>query len=161
MARPTKLTPELQERLLQAIRIGASLKTACAFVGIDYSTFRMWMQRGEGTHKTRKSDRVYVEFVEAVRHVEAVLEVEMLTAWRSHTKENWKAAAEFLARRFPERWSPSATVRLLVDREVEAELNLLFDALMNDPELSIEAKKRVFMIAADLEKQAEVGAIVN
>ena len=45
--RPTKLTPEVQERLTSAIRAGNFYEAACGYAGIDYRTFRRWMERGE------------------------------------------------------------------------------------------------------------------
>ena len=41
MGRPTKLTPERQNRLVEAIQAGNYYKVACAAAGIDYSTFRL------------------------------------------------------------------------------------------------------------------------
>lgn len=117
MARPSKLTPELQQRLIQAISIGSSLASACAYAGVSYKVFREWMIRGE-----RESSGKYCEFREAVRHAEARTEIELVAAWRSHCKTNWRACAEFLSRRFPDRWSPSHTVKLEVQKELEKTL---------------------------------------
>ena len=36
MARPTKLTPEVEERLVHAISVGATYKDACAYAGISF-----------------------------------------------------------------------------------------------------------------------------
>jgi hypothetical protein len=45
MARPSKLTPETQEKLERALRAGGFLKTAAAHAGVDPSTVRRWMRR--------------------------------------------------------------------------------------------------------------------
>lgn len=45
--RPGKLTPEVQEKILEAIRDGNYYEAACAYAGITYRTFRYWMERGE------------------------------------------------------------------------------------------------------------------
>jgi hypothetical protein len=44
--RPSKLTDDLQKRLCDAIAAGNYRKPACKSVGIDYSTFLRWMQKG-------------------------------------------------------------------------------------------------------------------
>ena len=47
MARPSKLTPEVTKRLTEAIRAGNYYEAACGYAGIGYSTFRVWMTKGE------------------------------------------------------------------------------------------------------------------
>lgn len=160
MARPTKLTPEVQAKLLEAIRVGASLASACDYAGVDYSNFRKWMIRGE-----KEKCGKYREFHEAVRLGQGRLELEMVIAWRSHCKDDWRAAAEFLARRFPDRWSPTlqlqAKLQVEMQQHIENEFNCFFEALMDDDVLSIEQKKRVLDIAASQNTAAKIGAEAN
>ena len=47
MARRSKLTPELQRELVDALAAGAYIETACAYVGLGTTTFYRWMQQGE------------------------------------------------------------------------------------------------------------------
>ena len=42
----TKLTPELQERILLHLRVGAYVETAAACAGIHKDTFYEWMKKG-------------------------------------------------------------------------------------------------------------------
>ena len=77
MGRPSKLTPEVQERICQAIRAGNYYEAACAYAGIHYSTFRKWMQKGE----TAKSGK-FREFFEAVTRVEYEAKVRMVVQWQ-------------------------------------------------------------------------------
>jgi len=46
MARPTALTPAVQQRILDAIRAGMFIERAARYGGIDASTFRRWMEKG-------------------------------------------------------------------------------------------------------------------
>jgi hypothetical protein len=103
--RPSKLTPETTERLLQALRIGSSYEAACAYAGIDYSTFRKWMQKGERA----KSGRFF-EFFKLVKRAELEAELLCVRSWIKQIPEDWRAAKEFLERRFPERWGRSVKV---------------------------------------------------
>jgi transposase len=101
MGRPTKLTPEVQERLCEAIAAGNYYEPACAYAGVAYSTFMHWKTQGE----TAKSGP-YRQFLEAVKEAEAKAEMRMVEQWRSQMPEDWRAARDFLARRFPGRWGP-------------------------------------------------------
>jgi|GEM_PF-857909 len=141
MSRPCKLCPETQSKLIQAIRAGSHLITACRLVGVDYSSFRRWMIRGE-----KESKGQFREFYNAVRVAESEIEIRLVASWQQATSDDWKAAAEFLSRRFPDRWSPSTRVRVEVERQVEAELNVIYDAIENDPNIPIEYKKAVFTV---------------
>src|SRR5439155_9145176 len=100
--RPTKLTPDVQERLTSAIRAGNFYEAACGYAGIDYRTFRRWMERGE-----RESRGQFRALREAVEKAEADAEVTVVAQWRSQISSSWQAARDFLARRYPDRWRPS------------------------------------------------------
>lgn len=98
--RPSKLTEDVKRRLLDAIRAGNYYETACQFAGISYQTFRNWMERGEQA-KTGQ----YFEFFEAVTRAEAEAEARMVALWQAQIPQDWRAARDFLARRYPERWA--------------------------------------------------------
>ena len=100
--RPTKLTPERQQQLLEALRAGCFYETACASAGVSYETVRSWMRRGE-----EDGEGAYFEFLEAVEEAEAQLELELIGAWTEAARTDWRASMEFLARRYPDRWSPT------------------------------------------------------
>lgn len=99
MARPSKLTLEVQKRLTEAIKAGNYYEAACGFAGIGYSTFRRWMLRGEKA----KSGK-YRQFWEAVTRAELEAEVRMVAQWQKHMPEDYRAIRDFLERRFPDRW---------------------------------------------------------
>jgi transposase len=99
MARPSKLTPQVQQRLVEAIRAGNYYEAACGFAGIHYSTFRNWMIRGEKA----KSGK-YKQFFEAIIRAEQEAEVRMVAQWQKHMPEDYRAIRDFLERRHPERW---------------------------------------------------------
>ena len=144
MGRPSQLTPKLKKDFLDAIAAGSHYEPACAYVGISYRTFRDWMQRGQGEHKTRKSSEEYVQFAQAVQAAEAKGEISAIAAIRGATKKEWRAAAWMLERRHSDRWA--STQRLQV--QLEAELNAIYDAIENDETIPIEYKKAVFAAIA-------------
>ena len=113
VGRPSKLTPEVKKRLIDAIKAGNYYEPACKFAGIDYSTFRKWMQKGEQA----KSGQ-YFEFFEEVTRAEAEAEARMVAQWQSQIPQEWRAARDFLARRYPERWAQKDKIDLEHSGEV-------------------------------------------
>lgn len=103
--RPSKLTPERKERIIKAIKAGAHYKTACQHAGIDYRTFRNWMKKGEQAKTGR-----YRDFYLAVTKANADLEVYVVGNWTKAISEDWRAAKDFLAKRFPDRWGHNLTI---------------------------------------------------
>lgn len=99
MGRPSKLTPELQERIVQAIRAGNYIETAAAYAGIAKSTLYDWLKRGARA-KTGK----YRAFSDAVQRALAEAEVRDVAIIGKAAQEQWQAAAWRLERKFPERW---------------------------------------------------------
>jgi hypothetical protein len=55
VSRPSALTPELQDRILHAVRRGVTLKEAAAYAGITDRTILNWMRRGEEAAKGLES----------------------------------------------------------------------------------------------------------
>lgn len=100
MARPTKLTPEVQERIVSAIRAGCFAETAAEYAGISASTFYEWMERG------RRAEAGYKEFFEAVQ--QALAEAEVVHVGRvskAAHEGDWRASAWWLSRRCRDRWA--------------------------------------------------------
>ncbi len=121
MARPSKLTPEVQKRLVKAIKAGNYYEAACGFAGIHYSTFRKWMQKGEKA----KSGK-YREFFEAITHAEYQAEVRMVAQWQQHMPEDYRAIRDFLERRYPDRWGKRKfDVDMKHSGEIEVEITVV------------------------------------
>ena len=122
MGRPSKLTPEVQEKICQAIRAGNYYEAACAYGGIAYSTFREWMVRGE-----KDKSGKYREFLEAIKRAEYEAEARLVAMWQKHMPDNWQAIATFLERRYPERWG-----RKRLDIEHSGEIGIKIVDDIND-----------------------------
>ena len=82
MCRPTKLTLELQESIVNLIAEGNYQETAAACSGIDESTFYNWMKRGKAEKekldeggKPRKSETIFLEFFKVIKKALAESEV--------------------------------------------------------------------------------------
>ena len=99
MARPTKLTPEIQARIVTAIRAGNYAEPAARSAGISPATYYRWLRRGE-----RAASGIYRDFYEQVRRAESEAEVHAVAVIRRAMGDDWRAAAHYLERRYPDRW---------------------------------------------------------
>lgn len=99
MGRPSKLTPEIQEKIVQAIRAGNYIETAAAYAGIDKTTLYDWLKRGARA-KTGK----YREFSNAVEKALAEAEVRDVAIIAKAAEKHWQAAAWRLERKHWQRW---------------------------------------------------------
>jgi transposase len=98
--RPSKFTPEIKDNICEYISQGNYLDTSCRLAGIDYSTFRGWMVKGEQEGKGE-----YFEFLRQVRLAEAQAEAERVRLILQAGKlDDWKANAWYLERKYPDRW---------------------------------------------------------
>ena len=110
MARPTKLTPEVEERLVHAISVGATYKDACACAGISFQTFLNWKKRAqravehveERDGEPEETDHPFVEFFDRIKRAQGEAAVGWLAMIGKAANRDWKAAAWMLERRYPE-----------------------------------------------------------
>lgn len=120
MGRKTKLTKDIQEKLVSAIAHGNYHEVACFLVGIGSSTFYSWMKKGE----EENSKRIYRDFVEAIKKAEAIAEAQRLQVISKASHENWQAAAWYLERRYPDRWGRR---KHELEHKGELDLNIVVD----------------------------------
>lgn len=99
MGRKCKLTPEVQQRVVECLGLGSNRANAAAAAGVGETTFYRWMERGEASSKG-----IFREFWEAVRAAELDAELTALRHWHTAMPNDWRACKEFLERRFPKRW---------------------------------------------------------
>jgi hypothetical protein len=99
VARPEKLTPELQQKIVDSLRMGNYIETSSAYAGITKSTLYEWMKRG-----AREKRGKYKEFSNAVEKAMAEAEMWDVALIAQAAKENWQAAAWRLERKYPARW---------------------------------------------------------
>jgi transposase len=99
--RLTKLTPEVQKKIVEAIQLGNYTDVAAQYAGIDRATFYRWMEKG----KQDDADPAHKAFVEAVENAQATAEVRAVVLINRAANEGvWQAAAWFLERTRPKRY---------------------------------------------------------
>jgi hypothetical protein len=104
VARPTKLTPTVRDRIVQAVKAGNYMEAAARAAGISASTLYRWLERGEN-----ETAGIYHDFCDAVRRAEAEAEVHAVATVRRAMSEDWRAAVAYLERRHPTRWRRHTT----------------------------------------------------
>ncbi len=114
------LTPELITALCELVGRGSYQTDACRFLGIPYSTFQHWMSQGRV-----QTEGKYHELYTRIDQAQAASAIYAVESWRSHFQHDWRAAATYLSRRFPEQWGDNKKITIAVEREVTQMLNEL------------------------------------
>jgi hypothetical protein len=104
MGHPSKLSPRIAARIVEATREGATRAAAAAAGPVAPSTMYAWIRLGR-----RELDGPHARFVEQLDAADAECERRLIAEWRGQCPSDWRAAAEFLARRFPDRWRRQPT----------------------------------------------------
>jgi hypothetical protein len=119
--RPTKLTPELAQRIVAAIRAGSYIEEAAESVGIHRSTVFLWLEKGrEGEDELHGR---FFDAVERARAEDAVRDLALITraATQPQGTLDWRAAAWKRERKDPARWGQK--VRITLTEELEGFLD--------------------------------------
>lgn len=96
MARPSKLTSEVEARIVEAVELGATWERAADAAGIGASTLREWRQRGEA------GEEPFSAFLAALKRAEGDGVARALRTIRQASESGtWQAAAWLLERRYP------------------------------------------------------------
>lgn len=142
--RKTKLTPEIQQVICEAIRLGLTYSAACDLAGIDFTTFTRWVQWGKEQSKgqfylfykaVNESNAIaklaLIKRVQAAANEHNVETVKRITGLGEDNKEilikeervtsrewDWRAAAWILERRFKNDYGPSLNLGKMSDSEL-------------------------------------------
>lgn len=102
MGRPSKLTDDTQQRILDALRLGTTQENAARYAGIGPATYYRWLEQGAQDDAPDE----YREFRDAVEQARAEAEVRNVAIIADAAKRGtWQAAAWFLERSMPKAWS--------------------------------------------------------
>lgn len=112
MGRPTKLTADIQQKIVSALTAGNYQETAAAYAGVARATFYNWLARGQAERdsiaaggKPNKSEAAYAEFLDAVESARAQAEIRSVALIQKAANDGtWQAAAWYLERSHPQKW---------------------------------------------------------
>lgn len=130
MARHTICTEELTAEFVKYIRMGNYFETVCDYLQIDKGSAYNWLKWGEeGRDASGPDPDVYRQFFNAYTQANAEAELSSVQDLKAagHARKlppalldadgkpvpgvqygDWRATAEFLARRYQDRWAPNA-----------------------------------------------------
>ena len=94
----SKLTPELQNHIINLLKLGMPQKYACEAVGINQDTFYTWMKLGG-----KKTEGKYHEFSEAViRSKSEAMAIKLANLEKAAQKGSVSAITWFLEHKYPD-----------------------------------------------------------
>jgi hypothetical protein len=98
MARPSKLTPDIQKRIGDNIALGLTYRLAAESAGITYKTFNLWMHTGQ----TEKAGKYYLfnKYIQKCNADTAKVLLERINEAARYG--NTQMCTWILERRFPE-----------------------------------------------------------
>jgi transposase len=100
MARTSKCTAALTQRLLDALSVGATHRLACEYAGIDQATLYRWLAKGAASGAPP-----YRAFCEAFTRAQGIAAVGWLAKIEAAAQDgDWRAAAWKLERRYPDEY---------------------------------------------------------
>lgn len=117
--RSSTLTPAVHEAIIEGIRNGNYISTVMNAVGVPKENFYHWKRQGspqpvfddEGNQIGEEyPDNFYGHFMRDYDEALAYSEIRAVKSLQSHFDKDWRAAAEYLSRKFPERWNPKTVV---------------------------------------------------
>ena len=132
---PTKLTPQIVEKICEGVRIGLQYEQAAIRAGINPRTFFRWKSAGD-----QAMGGVYYNFCQSLKEAEVFGEAANLIHLQNHGTQDkpgkWQPLAWILERRHPQRWAlPDSKARQELDLEsLSAIADLLKQAGASEPE---------------------------
>jgi hypothetical protein len=106
--------------IVDLIRAGMRPGMAAQAAGISKSAISGWVKRGseeqwriEQGEAPTKLEAPYLEFVQSMMKAEAEAQAGLVVSWfREARQGDWKAAQAFLAKRWPDEWGDSNTLKV-------------------------------------------------
>ena len=132
-----KLNSKVHEQIVKSVRGGSFNTVAAASAGISVRTFNSWMERGEMEEARiaegfppSEDEAKYVKFRQDVEKARAEAEVEAVSMVKMAARNGtWQAAAWYLERSFPQRWSRNRIEEIVEEKE-EADPQLALTKLL-------------------------------
>jgi AraC-like DNA-binding protein len=125
MARPTKLTKQLQQQIGENVALGLTYALAAAPAGITYQTFNDWLKKGKNS-----TSGEYFEFTQYIQKCNADTAKKLLERLNEAAKAgNCTVCMWILSRRFPDEFGRRVYRKTNV---VSENHNVIVDMEVND-----------------------------
>ncbi len=151
LGRPSKFTEEARRKILWALRLGNYRIAAAEYAGVADRTLCTWLAKGRD-----EEEGLYADFYRDVLEAERAAEVRALGVIQQAAQRDWKAAAWFLERKFPDRYCTRAAIfiakRLALRDEPEWDT-------MTEKQLEVEMLRAVQTATKDISREKLLAAI--
>lgn len=116
--RPTSLTKNRADAVIDAILKGATRAAAAAAAGVHKATFFGWMARGDEEHERKRveggafrpTERKFVDFYDRVKAADAEVLMRRVKIVEQAAESSWQAAAWLLERTDPANFARTTKV---------------------------------------------------
>lgn len=143
MSRRTKLNPQRQAMIIEALQLGMTIELASKYAGIEQKTFYNWMNRGR-----REGEGIYFQFLQAIEKAIAKSALVNMAIIQKAAKEGtWQASAWIMERRhkYHAKQEPEVVVQIdakeasitqLIQQVKETDLEL--ETFIADPVIDLD-----------------------
>tara|TARA_Y100000401_G_C8322545_1_gene226262 strand:- start:276 stop:728 length:453 start_codon:yes stop_codon:yes gene_type:complete len=119
VGRRSKLTREVQDRIVKGLKLGLTYEHAAAYAGIDRATLYRWLARGRRDADNGEKS-IFSEFCDAIKESEGLAAAQcMARIVKAAEGGTWQASAWILERRFGYRQHQEVSIN--VDEEESLE----------------------------------------
>lgn len=149
LGRPTALTDQVKNTIVQALLHGAYIETAVAHAGVTRESYYEWMRRGS------KGDEPFKTFADAITKAIGDAEMWDLAVISKAAQEgNWQASAWRLERKFPRKWGRLDRIEATVNQNVVVEQRRTFALEILKHDAASEAIEVLAAMSAQLKLKA-------
>jgi hypothetical protein len=150
-SKPSKLTPEVHEKIVNAVAAGCVLETGAAYAGVNTWTFRDWLRRGRAELKEGKQNR-YTRLVEELEQARAQTEVSRVgRIAKAGMDGDWKADAWWLEHALQDRY---AIIRQKLEGTIRLQPQPMIDPAKGTVEELQELRRLLALFAPDADDPA-------
>lgn len=142
----TLLTPEMQLKIVNNLKLGAYKQTAAAAAGIAQSTLDSWLRRGA------RGEEPFRSFALAVEKAQGMAKMSLLARIQEHGSEHWQALAWILERTAPKEFGR----KLELSGDDEAPIEIRTKTKVDLSKLTVEQLERLEEMRAATRVEVEV-----
>lgn len=114
--RPTLLTPELMETVVDLLKRGNYISTAAKAVGLNPATISQWVKKGndlaESGYELDEYEQAFVIFAQEIEKARSYAQIKAVEVIRNAMPSQWQAAAWYLERTDAQNWGRTVKTEL-------------------------------------------------
>jgi len=96
--RPLTLTPEVADKIVNALKMGNYRSAAAKYAGVEVATLKLWVTRAN------KGEQPFLDLIDRMKSAEGEAEASLVATIRRAANDTWTAAAWLLERKHAPKW---------------------------------------------------------